>query len=465
MSYWLDIIYIIYFTALNGTYALLIGLSIWEIIQRRASKMPEFDNSMLAETSTPPISIIAPAFNEETGIVDSVRAFLQLTYPNLKVVVVNDGSTDDTLDKLKERFELQPVNRVVREQVKSRRIRVIYQSKADPRLTVVDKERGGKADSLNVGLNVAQTPLVCAVDSDTLIDRKALLRMIEPFLYDEKVMAVGGSVYIANTCDVKDGLCQTVALPKSWLARFQIVEYLRAFLFGRLGQNRLGGSLIVSGAFGLFLRDSLIEVGGYRQDTVGEDMEMVVRLHRTMREKKKPYKIKYIPDPVSYTEAPETVQTLGRQRDRWQRGLAESLLTHKRMLFNPRYGLSGLITYPINLFFELFGPLIELSGYVWFLYSLIFRGIDPKIAALYFVVAFLFGNLLSIQSLILDANAGNVYQGVRMRLGLVFVALLEYFGYRQITLYYRIKGLFRYFLGEKSWGTMTRKGFAKRTAS
>ena len=465
MSYWLDILYIVYFSALNGTYALLIALAMIEIIQRRANRMPEFDNDVLGEASTPPITILAPAFNEETGIVDSVHAFLQLTYPNLQVIVINDGSSDGTLNKLKERFELKPIHRVVQRQLETRGIKVIYQSATDSRLLVVDKERGGKADALNVGLNIAQTPLICAVDSDTLIDRRALLRMVEPFLYDRQTMAVGGSVYIANTCDVKDGLCRTVSLPKSWLARFQIIEYLRAFLFGRLGLNRLGGTMLISGAFGLFLRDALIEIGGYRRDTVGEDMEMIVRLHRTMRDRKKPFRIKHIPDPVSYTEAPETVRTLGRQRDRWQRGLAETLAAHQGMFLNPKYGLSGLFTYPTYLLFELFGPIIELSGYIWFVYSLIFRGVDPQIAMLYFIVAFLFGTLLSIQSIILDSYAGNVYQGFKLRLRLVAVALLEYFGYRQITLYYRIKGFFRYLLGEKSWGVMTRKGFAKRATS
>lgn len=459
MIQYLDIFFLIYFIALNGTYGLLIALAIPEIINRNATKMPEFDTIMLAEPSTPAISILTPAFNEENNIIESVRAFLQIQYPNLQIIVINDGSTDQTLQKLKDRFELTPINLVVRTQLDTQPIRGIYQSRTDNRLWVVDKENGGKSDALNVGLNVCQTPLICSVDADSLVDRYALLRMVEPYLYDDKIIAVGGAVHIANGCHIKDGIIQDVGIPKSWLARFQVVEYLRSFLFARMGFNRLGGSLIVSGAFGLFLRDALVDVGGYESDTIGEDMELVVRLHHYMRKNKRPYVIKYIPDPVCYTEAPETVRVLGHQRDRWQRGLAEALWQHKAMLLNPRYGLIGMVLFPIFVFFELLGPIAEFSGYFWFLYAVLTGGIDLKFALLYFLVAIFLGILLSIQSILLDAMSSNIYRGMRLRLLLILVAFLEYFGYRQLTLYFRLKGLWSYLMRKKSWGKMTRKGF------
>jgi cellulose synthase/poly-beta-1,6-N-acetylglucosamine synthase-like glycosyltransferase len=364
LSYWIDIVFLLFFLAMNSTYSLLIALSVIEVVQRKATRMLEIDRFLMTETSAPPISILTPAYNEEAGIVDSVLAFLSLEYPNLQVIVINDGSKDKTLEKLKDRFDLEPVNLVIRNQIKTKPVRAAYQSLKDPRLIVVDKENGGKAEALNVGLNVCRTPLVCCVDADSLIDRHALLRMVEPYLYDEShVIGVGGTVHLANGCLVKEGKVQKAELPASWIARFQVLEYLRAFLFGRMGFNRLGGNLIISGAFGLFLRDAIIQAGGYTRDTVGEDMEIVVRLHKAMREARKKYRIIYIPDPVCYTEAPETFAILRKQRDRWQRGLIETLERHKDMFFNPRFGRVGFIVFPFFVFFEFLGPLIEFFGY------------------------------------------------------------------------------------------------------
>ena len=327
---------------------------------------------------------------------------------------------------------------------------------------VVDKGNGGKADALNVGLNVSRTPLVCCVDSDTLTDKHALLRMIEPFLYSEdNVVAVGGTVRLANGCTIKDGLIEKVSIPRSWLARFQIVEYLRAFLFGRIGFNRLGGNLIISGAFGLFLREKIIEVGGYRDDTVGEDMELVVRLHRVLREKNNSYRIVYLPDPIAYTEAPETLKVLNLQRERWHRGLCDSLWRHRSMFFNYKYGSTGLIVFPAFVIFEFLGPVIEIFGYYWFGISLFMGGIDTKFALLFFILAVFVGFLISVQSIVLDALSFNIYKGPQIRARLLLAAWFENFGYRQFTLFCRLQGLFHFLLGGKSWGKMTRKGFTQ----
>ena len=463
MAAWLDLFFLVYFILLNGNYAFLISLSMVEVARRNAYRIPEQERRLLKDPHTPPITLLAPAYNEEATIIDSVDNFLRQRYPDLRIMVINDGSEDDTMLKLITQYKLEPINRIIRQQIATAPVKTIFQSMVDPRLWVIDKEHSGKADSLNVGINACQTPLVCSVDSDTLLDRQALLRMVDQFILDPETVAVGGAIYIANSCKLEDGHCEAVGLPGSWLARFQIVEYLRAFLYGRIGYNPLGGSMIISGAFGLFSKEALLESGGYFSDTVGEDMEMVVRLHKNMRKNKKPYKIKYVPDPISYTEVPEDVGTLGRQRDRWQRGLADSLLRHPAFFFNPKYGWSGIYTYPSLLLFELLGPVIEVLGYAWFAYSLIFRNIDPTVAVMILAAAFFFTSILSLQSLVLDAIFGNVYQGAGVRFKLFLVALLENFGYRQITLFYRLKGMFRYFTGERAWGEMKRKGFSHDT--
>lgn len=463
---WVDLAIVAYFLGLNLTYGVYLLLSAVELWRTQAVRMPELDALTLAEESTPPVSIIAPAFNEEETIVHSVRALLQQEYPHFQVIVVNDGSSDRTLDLLRSRFDLAPVDQVFRRDIPSKDIKVIYHSRIDDRLWVVDKENGGKADALNVGLNVCRTPLVCCVDADSLIDRRALLRLVAPFAYGTgHVVAAGGTIRLANGTVVKDGVIRSVDIPRSWLARFQIIEYLRAFLFARLGLNRLGGNLIISGALGLFSREDVVKVGGYRDDTVGEDMELVVRIHRQMRETKTPYEITFIPDPVCYTEAPESVRVLGRQRDRWQRGLMDSLWRHRHMFLNPRYGLIGLVSFPTFVLFELLGPVVELFGYGWFAAAIVTGRVDGAAALLFFVVAFLLGLLLSFQALILDDLSFKPYQGVRSRVLLVVAAALENFGYRQIILFYRFAGMVKHLLGKRSWGTMKRKGFESREAA
>jgi len=452
---------VVYFFLMQATNAWLLVLSTIELSRARCRRWPELDSILLGQEHTPPISIIAPAYNEELSIVDSVRAFLHLEYPNFNVVVVNDGSKDQTMKRLRERFKLEPVKSVNRRELECKTIRNIYRSPLEPRLIVVDKENGGKADALNAGINVARTPLVCCVDADSLIDRRALLRMVEPFIYDPtQTVAVGGTIRLANGATVRDGCVTGVAVPKSWVARFQIIEYLRAFLFARLGLNRMGGNLIISGALGLFRRDIVVELGGYKRDTVGEDMELVVRMHRHMRDKRVPYRICYVPDPVCYTEAPEDMKVLGRQRHRWQRGLFDSLLRHRTMFMNPRYGVIGLIAFPMFVLFELLAPVLELFGYIYMLCAAIAGTVDPMTWGVFLVLAWLIGFLMSLQAMALDDLGFNSYRGVKTRAQLILAAALESWGYRQILLWHRLKGMVDFLRGGHVWGEMTRKGFA-----
>ena len=454
-----------YFVAVNTFYTLLIIAGLLEIAQRKRTRLVELDEAVLAETGTPPVSVLVPSFNEETHVVQSVRAFLGLRYPDHRVIVINDGSSDATLQRLQEEYDLLPLDLVVRRQLETRPVRGIYQSRLDERLIVIDKENGGKADALNVGLNVARTPLVCCVDADTIVERDALLRMVEPFFYQQEgVVAVGGTVRVANGCTIENGHITAVDLPESWLARFQLVEYLRAFLFGRMGFNKLGGQLIISGAFGLFYRDAVMSVGGYDERTVGEDMELVVKLQRYSHTQARSCDVIHIPEPICYTEVPEDLVTLGRQRSRWQRGLAESLWRHKRLFLNPRYGWIGSAVFPLFVLFELLGPLIELGGYIWFLVAVIFGFVSWPFAVLFVVVSLVWGTLLSLMSLLFDWWSFDVLGrgGRRVRGGLVLTALLENLGYRQLTLFFRLRGTLGFLLGERRWGRMRRMGFKRR---
>jgi len=461
MSAVLDVLFLCFFLLLNGSYAALVALAFADAIQRKARRMPEFDPEVLGDHGTPPVTLLAPAYNEEVTVVTAVRSFLQLEYPTLRVLVINDGSTDRTLERLQEAFELEPVTLLSREDLETQAVKACYQSRSRPNLWVIDKVNGGKADALNVGLNHCRSPLVCSLDADTIVERRALLRMVEPFLYgSERVAAVGGTVRVANGCSVRDGQIVDVDLPRSWLARFQIVEYLRAFGSGRLGFNRLGGNLIISGAFGMFRRDALMSVQGYRAGSVGEDLDLVMRLHRASEPGTPPWRIVHVSDPVSFTEVPETLAILGAQRDRWQRGLAEVLSGNLDMLFNPRFGRLGMLVVPFFFVVELLGAVVELAGYAWFLLTVGLGTMQPSLALLYFVVAFLLGFLVSMQCLILDDLQTGFFRGARQRGVLALAALLENFGFRQLVLLYRIRGLIQYGLGDRSWGQMSRKGFA-----
>lgn len=462
MKTWVDIFILGYFFLLNSFYGLLLALSFLEIARRKSWRLPEMDSTILSRGTAPPIAIIAPAYNEAANIVDSVRSLLNVRYPDHQVIVVNDGSTDETFQLLVDHFDLERIDRVVHRQIETEPVRGIYRSPLEERLLVVDKENGGKGDALNVGINVSRAPLVCCVDADTIIEEDALLRMVEPYIYDpSSVVGVGGTVRVANGCTLRDERVDDIQLPDSWLARFQIVEYLRAFLFGRMGMNRLGGNLIISGAFGLFLKEAVVEVEGYDDETVGEDMELVVRLHRYGRQLDPIRRIVQIPDPICFTRVPEDIRTLGLQRDRWHRGMADTLLIHRRMFLNPRYGSIGMVIYPVFVFFELLGPLVELFGYFWFVTSIIFGFVNWEFAFLFLIVAFIWGALLSIQSLVLDNWSFEMFRGGESRTGLIVAALVENLGYRQMTLWFRLRGLVKYVMGESSWGDMNRKGFDK----
>jgi cellulose synthase/poly-beta-1,6-N-acetylglucosamine synthase-like glycosyltransferase len=453
-----------YFVLVNGWYLVLLLSACVEMREYVLRVRGQARWRMLGSRAAPSISMLAPAYNEEATIAESVRALLALYYPALEVVVVNDGSKDGTVAVLQREFELVPIHPVYRRMIPCREVLGLYRSRTHPNLLVVDKANGGKADALNAGLNLAGGELVCAIDADTLIEPDSLQRMVRPFVEKEDVLAVGGTIRIANASEVAGGRVVRTRAPRALIPGCQVVEYLRAFLFGRLGWNRLGGNLIISGAFGLFRRDVVLAVGGYEHATVGEDMELVLRLRRHGYEHGGPHRIDFVPDPVAWTEAPETLRVLGRQRDRWHRGLADVLWRHRRVMLNPRYGSMGLVAYPYFVFVELLAPLVEALGLLGLAAGLFLGAVDVPFALLFFLSAYGLGAVLTTVTLVLEEVSFHRYATFADRLILVFWGLVENAGYRQLTVWWRLRGLWNYLRGSKQWGAMERRGFATPAA-
>jgi cellulose synthase/poly-beta-1,6-N-acetylglucosamine synthase-like glycosyltransferase len=450
--------FLAYFVVINGIYLAL-------ILVARFSLKGYMDNQALAGLPEiysglePPVSILLPAFNERLTIVTAVQSLLQLSYSDFEVIVVNDGSEDETLNILIQGFDLSPFPEAYRQCLKTSPVLGIYTSSCYPNLRVIDKRHGGKADALNVGINAARFPLFCSVDADSIIQRHSLQRISYPFLADQQVVAVGGTVRVANGCRVIDGFICEVGLPRNWLALCQVVEYLRAFLFDRLGWSALGGLLIISGTFGLFKKETVIAVGGYRTDTVGEDMELVVRMHRLLRKQKQAYRVVFLPDPVSWTEAPESLRMLRNQRMRWQRGLCESLFGNLGLLFSRNGGVAGWLTFPFMLLFECLGPLIEVSGYALMLVYFCLDFISWPMFVIFNFAAISFGLLWSLSSMLLEEMSFHIYERPKQLLLLLAAAVLENFGYRQMIACWRLMGLLQWvFGGKRGWGEMIRNG-------
>ncbi|WP_230206915.1 glycosyltransferase family 2 protein [Novosphingobium sp. Gsoil 351] len=406
--------------------------------------------------------MIAPAFNEALSIVDSVRALLALEYPDHEVIVVNDGSTDATLATLIDAFQLKPVERSQVVTLQRTRVLGAYASPHHPKLLVVDKENGRKADAANAGIGFGRMPLVCVIDADSIIESDGLLRAAEPFMTDDGgLVAVGGAIRIVNGSSVRGGHIDTVALSPRWLPRFQSIEYMRAFLTARVANSHLSMLMLISGAFGIFSRAVVVEVGGYRHDTVGEDLELVTRIHRHMREQRRPYRIGFVPEVVCWTEAPETLPGLRNQRARWEQGALETLVKHRRMIFNPRYGRAGLVAMPLMVLEDVIGPPLELIGYLLVPLGYALGILAPELALAFLGLTFVYGTAISIGTLALEEKQLRRTPSAADLARLALAAVLENFGYRQINLVYRLVGIVRFARGDSSWAAVPRTGFTR----
>jgi cellulose synthase/poly-beta-1,6-N-acetylglucosamine synthase-like glycosyltransferase len=450
-----------YFAVLNTLYLVFTVIASRSVARYFRSRPYAASADALASPLTPGISVIVPAFNEEAGIVESVWSLLALRYPLYEVVVVNDGSSDATIARLHDEFDLVPVERVLRGAISYEPVRAIYLSRRVPALCVIDKENGGKADALNAGVDAARHPYVCAVDADALLEEDALLQVVKPILDDpDLVVATGGIVRIANGCRIDHGRVVEVRLPRSRLATLQVVEYFRAFLVGRVGWSRLNALLIISGAFGLFQRSLVEAVGGYSTKTVSEDVELVLRLHRYLRERGEPYRIEFVASPVCWTETPEDLRSLSAQRRRWQRGLGESLWRHRRMIGNRQYGTLGLVALPFFLLFEFLGPLVEAAGPFAALGAFALGRLSLPFLIAFLTLSVFLAILLSVAALALEEFSFRRYARGREIARLVAYAVLENLGYRQLVALWRTLALVDLLRRKKGWGAQRRHGFA-----
>lgn len=443
------------------TFYFILNIIAFKTIREYTRKISHIElKKIFRFSNTKPISVVVPAYNEESTIIESTLAFLQLEYPDFQIIVVNDGSKDNTLNRLITHFSMKKVPYGIIGKLTTKPIRGIYMSSQVPSLIVLDKENGnGKADAINAGVNIAKNPLICVVDADTILEHDSLLKIVQPFMEDENVIAVGGIIRIVNGCKVKKGRVLDISPPKSWLGKFQVVEYLRAFLFGRTGFDKFNAMLIISGAFGCFKRETLIKVGGYRSDSVGEDMELVIRMHEIIRKDNPKARITFVPDPVCWTVVPENFRVLRSQRIRWQKGAVQSILWHKKLLLNLKYGWVSLLAFPYFIMFEILAPIIEFIGYIIFILSCILGIANISFAVLFLTVAVLYGIVLSVFSVILEEMSFRKYPKVEHLFILFLASILENFGYRQLTTWWRFQAMIQYLFGARSWGKMEKKGF------
>jgi cellulose synthase/poly-beta-1,6-N-acetylglucosamine synthase-like glycosyltransferase len=448
-----------YFVVLQFTYTVLAVIG-WRAIEDYVRRRPMRDYEAVSRSEmSMPVSILVPAYNEERSIVTSLRSLLTSQFVEFEIVVINDGSTDGTMATLTEAFGLVKVGRIPRSNISTQLVRGVYTSPIEPRVVVIDKVNGGKADSLNAGINHAVYPLFCAIDADTILDAGALSRLVWEFQAAPETVAVGGIVRVVNGSTFEDGNLLRVRTPRNLLANLQIIEYLRAFLGGRIGWSKSGMLLIISGAFGLFRRDVCVEVGGYDPTTVGEDAELVLRLHRHQRDHRRPCRITFFPDPICWTQCPEDLGTLVRQRDRWQRGLIEMIARHRKMLLRPRYGRIGSVAMPYFIFFELLGPTIETVGYALFFVALVLGVVSVPFAIAFFAASVTYGLVLSFLVILMEERAFRRYPGWRDLIRLTLCTVVENLGYRQLLAVVRMRSWYTLVRGTHHWGEMTRKGF------
>ncbi|MFB6299409.1 MAG: glycosyltransferase [Halobacteriales archaeon] len=454
-----------YYLLINGNYLFINIMGLLELREqvRESSWEPLYEP--FTTPFLPGIAIIVPAYNEAGVIVESVKSLLTVNYPDKEIVVVNDGSDDGTLDRLRESYALEPVDAEIPFDLPSERVRGVYRSIDHDDLLVVDKENGGKSDALNAGIWLTDQELFGAIDADSIIDRDGLLEIVQPFLeYPRTMMAVGGTVRVANECEIEHGQVVDVDLDRKRLVALQAMEYLRAFYSGRLGLSRLKALILISGAFGVFRTEAIREIGGYREDTVTEDLDLLVRLHRRFIDDNRDYRIDFLPRPVIWTEVPETRQVLSRQRRRWYRGMVETLWTNRDMIGNPRYGRIGTYALPFFLFGEMLGPLIEGFGYLIIPLAVYFGAIDWSFFVLFLLVTTGFGVFLSWFGLFSEVMSFRRYDRPREILRLMVDGILENFGYRQWKTFVAWHGLIEYFQGVQSWGVMERTGFGDDVA-
>lgn len=450
-----QVLVLLSFLLINGSYTYM-AIFAFRHLRKSADATPNIEQlqSLSGTANMRPITIAIPAYNEHVTIIDTVLAATRINYPEFEILIVNDGSTDATLARLIERFEMVPIERPARTLLDTTNARTVFVSRSTPNLWLIDKENGGKADALNVALNFSRYPLFCAIDADSIVDPDALLRMGHQFLINRDLVAAGGSIRVLNGCTLENSRVKAIRSPRGILANIQIAEYLRSFMAGRVTLSEHDSLLIISGAFGIFRKDLMLAVNGYRK-TVGEDMDLVLRLHRHCVDNKIDYRVYFISEPVCWTQVPSDIFSLLRQRNRWQRGLVDSIWHNRVMLFNPKYGRAGTVGMPFFLFIELFGPLLEFIGYVGFILFYIFHMLNPIFALLFFTISILWGMWLNTAAVLLDNFVGRKYERLIDSYKIAILGSFEYIGYRQIVVVERLISTFQ--VTRSRWGQADRK--------
>lgn len=445
----------IFITALliNFTYTFFTIFSLFDLLNRKRN----YTDSMLEKTLNSsfyrPISLVVPAYNESATIVSSLTSQLNIDYAEFEIIVVNDGSKDDTIDVLIKHFDLIEIQKPIKLDIKHKKIKRIFLSAKHQNLIVVDKDNGGKFDAINCGINISSYPLFCVVDADSLLEKDSLLRSGALFAEDHTLVAIGGTIRPSNGCLIKNGEVKKVSTPKTFIELVQSVEYLRSFLIGRSAWNVFSSVLIISGAFGVFRKDIVKNIGGYRH-TVGEDMDLIIRMHKYCIDTKLPYKILSLPDTICWTQMPNDWVSLSKQRTRWQRGLMDCLIHNKKMIFNPKYRAVGLLGMSYFLIVEAAGSIIEFLGYIFLIYLSIFSVIDMTHTLYLMILMVLWSNYITLNSILFDNLLQKRYASHRDLIKLMIVGGLENFGYRQFLSYYRFVGSLTFFKME--WGEIKR---------
>ena len=451
---------VFYYFLINTVYLIVLFLSILQINRMKKHRYTFDLDQAFKFRLLPPVSIILPAYNEEKTIVESVTSLLFIKYPNYELLVVNDGSKDNTLQVLIDSFNLIKTDYVYRCSIDTEEVRGIYISKEYRSLVVIDKGNGGKADALNAGINISRYPYFCAIDADSILGEDALARLIIPFVHDPlRTTAVGGIVKAANGAHIEKGRLLRERLPKNPLVIFQTIEYARSFLMGRMGLSVINSLLIISGALGLFRKEDVLKVAGYKRKSLGEDMLLVVSLHKQKLRERKPYRICFLHDSVCWTEIPSDLKTLKKQRVRWQMGLLESITENRDMFLNPRYGVVGLFSIPFYFFSEIIPPFLEFIGYVVIGLGLYMKALTPTNILYFFLVSWVYSTVHSFVGLAMEHFVVGTTLKFHHFLFKLLVSLFENLFYRQINLIYRITGVFKFFTKKREWGEMERRGF------
>lgn len=466
LVYYADIVFLVYFVGANLGYTVLMALSLYSVSlhAKYAARKPYRD---LADSPvTPPVAIVIAAYNEEATIVQTVLSLMRLNYQEKELVVVDDGSTDSTLERLIQRFRLKRMDLIFRESVKTGQPLAFYHNPVFPELTVIAMTHGGKSRALNAGVNIARSPYFCTVDADCIIERDALLRLMAPILQsNDNVVVSGGIVRIANGCTLRNGRLAKMGLPSSWLEMCQIVEYIRTFLFGRPGWNMLNATFIASGAFCVLHKDSVIGAGGFSSDTVTEDIDMIAAVRRFLVREKRKFRVIFTSDPICWTEAPRSLGMLARQRRRWQLGMTQTLIRNRDMIFNRRYGSTGMVSMPFHLFMEVCGCVVEAIGTLVLIpVSLIVLGTPLPIFLLFLLLAVAYGTLLSMGSVVLEEITLRRYPRLKDVMILMAFAVVENIGYRQVVTFFKAFGVLQSFRRQRKWEVVEHEGLVSEGA-